>query len=126
MRRRDAGFTYPLTLCLLIIFILFFSMQIEQFMANRKLSHETGTILLEEYYLHASVIKVEGLLQKEGTIPARGTYDFQKGGIVFIPETINGNVQSVNFTLTLQSGEIVIGRGYFDMNLKKFIRWVEL
>ncbi|WP_251551361.1 competence type IV pilus minor pilin ComGG [Neobacillus muris] len=125
MRHREEGFIYPLTLCLLIVFLLFFSIQIGQLTAQRKQSHEAGSILLEEYYLHSSVTKIENLLLAGENIPAKGIIVYQKGKIDYTAETPNGTVQRVNFTLTLQSGESVFARGYFDTGMKKFIRWVE-
>ncbi|WP_462412202.1 competence type IV pilus minor pilin ComGG [Neobacillus sp. Marseille-QA0830] len=126
MKRQEAGFTYPLTLCLLIVFLLFFSMQVDQLTVLRKLSRETETILLEEYYLHSSVTKIEMMFQAGEAIPAKGTVAYQNGNVDYVAEVPIGTVQKINFTLKLQSGETMIGRGYFDTSLKKFIRWVEL
>jgi ComG operon protein 7 len=127
MKNNEKGFTYPLTLCLLIIFLSFFSVRIEQLVSERKMAHETATILQEEYYFLSSVKKVEGMFQEKGTIPAKGTFSFVIGTMDYQAETPTENVQKVNFTLHLHTGdETAIGRGFFDTRTKRLSKWIEL
>ncbi|MEH7501437.1 competence type IV pilus minor pilin ComGG [Neobacillus drentensis] len=127
MKNNEKGFTYPLTLCLLIIFLSFFSVRIEQLVSERKMAHETATILQEEYYFLSSVKKVEGMFQEKGTIPAKGTFSYVKGTMDYQAETPTGYVQKVNFTLHLHTGdETAIGRGFFDTRTKRLSKWIEL
>lgn len=126
MKNNERGFTYPLTLCIVILFLLFFSMHVEKLLTKRKLAHETAAILQQEYYFLSSVKKVEKLFQSGGTIPAKGTIIYLKGTMEYQAETPIGFVQKVNFTVRLDSNEAVIGRGFFDTRSKKLIKWVEL
>ncbi|MFK9093272.1 competence type IV pilus minor pilin ComGG [Bacillus salipaludis] len=123
MKNNQQGFTYPLVLCLLIIFLLFFSMHIEQLLTERKMAHETAAILQQEYYFLSSVKKVEWL-QQSGGIPAKGTIIYVNGTMDYQAETPSGSNQKVNFTLCLKSGEIITGRGFFDLKSKKMVKWV--
>ncbi|WP_335444578.1 competence type IV pilus minor pilin ComGG [Neobacillus drentensis] len=125
MKNSQSGFTYPLTLCLLILFLMFLSIHIEQILSERKMGHETATILQEEYYFLSSVKKIENLFQSAGAIPLKGTLVYQKGNLGYQAETPIVYVQKVNFTLNLYSGEMVYGIGYFDTRTKKLIKWVE-
>jgi hypothetical protein len=125
MRNNQKGFTYPLTLCLLILFLLFFSMHIEQLLTERKMAHETALILREEYYFFSSLKKIEELFQTGGNIPAKGTISYEFGSMDYEAEPPTGYVQKVNFTLRLDSGETIIGRGFFDTRTKKLTKWVE-
>lgn len=124
MKNSQKGFTYPLTLCLLIIFLLFFSMEVEKLLSERKLGHESAVILQEEYYYLSSVKKFENQAQVSGTIPSKGTFGFQKGNMDFLADPPSGYVQRVSFTLRLYSGELVNGKGYFDTRSKKLIKWI--
>jgi len=128
MKNNQQGFTYPLVLCLLILFLLFFSMHIEQLLTERKMAQETAAILQQEYYFLSSVKKVEWLLQTGGNIPAKGTIVYLDGTMDYQTEPITGNVQKVNFTLRLNNGEAITitGRGFFDIKSKKMVKWVEL
>jgi hypothetical protein len=127
MKNNENGFTYPLTLCLIIIFLLFFSARIEQLLSERKMAHETAIILQEEYYFLSSVKKVEVIFQKSGILPVKGTISFVNGTMEYQAETPTGYVQKVNFTLHLHFvDKTVIGRGYFDTRTKRLSKWVEL
>jgi hypothetical protein len=126
MRNKERGFTYPLTLIVLLLFLTFFSVRVEQLLTGRKMAHETSSILQQEYYFLSSVKKVEHMYQSAETIQAKGKILYLNGLMEYLPETPIGNVQIINFTLRLNSSETVIGRGYFDTNLKRNIKWVEM
>jgi len=126
MKNAESGFTYPLTLCLLIIFLMFFSIHVEKLLSERKMAHETSSILQEEYYYLTSVKKIESLFQSAGSIPAKGTLVYQKGNMGYQAEVPAGYVQRVNFTLIMNSGETLNGIGYFDTRSRKIIKWVEM
>jgi hypothetical protein len=125
MRKNEQGFTYPLTLVVLIIFLTFFSFRVEQLLTERKLSYQTAIILQEEYYFHSSVRKIEKIMQTGGVIPIRGSFSFLKGSMAYQAETPIGKIQKVNFTLRMHSGETVGGRGFFDTASKKMTKWTE-
>ncbi|MED3624656.1 competence type IV pilus minor pilin ComGG [Neobacillus thermocopriae] len=123
MINNEKGFTYPITLCLLIIFLLFFSMHTQKLLTERKMSVETALILQQEYYFLSSVKKVENMYQSTGTIPPSGSIPFQKGIMKYQTEPPMEHLLKVNFTLSLQSGETLLGKGYFDMRTKRLTRW---
>ncbi|MFF2448603.1 competence type IV pilus minor pilin ComGG [Neobacillus sp. NPDC058068] len=125
MKNNQQGFTYPLTLCLLILFIIFFSMHIERLQTERMLAHETAAILQQEYYFLSSVKKIEVIFQAGGSIPSKGTIIFLNGTMNYQAETPSGYVQKVNFTLRTKAEESIIGRGFFDTRTKKLIKWGE-
>jgi hypothetical protein len=125
MNNREKGFTYPLTLAVLILFLMMFSVRVEQFYMERRQANETATILQEEYYFHTSVKRIEKMLQSGEPIPKRGTFSFMNGVMEYQAETVIGTVQWINFTLRLHTGELWIGRGLFDINLKKLTMWIE-
>jgi hypothetical protein len=126
MRNNEKGFTYPLTLVLLILFLTVFSFRVEQLVMERKLAHETAVILQEEYYFHSSSKKIEKLMQSGTVIPAKGTFSYLKGSIDFQADSPIGSLQKINFTLRLNTGETVVGRGFFDIATKKMIKWTEI
>lgn len=125
MRNTEKGFTYPLTLCVLILFLLFFSFHVEQLLTERKMAHETATILQEDYYFLSTVKKIEKMYQSTG-IQTKGTFKYSNGIMDYQAETPIGTSQKVNFTLRLNTGETIIGSGYFDTKLKRMIKWVEM
>lgn len=127
MRNNEKGFTYPLTLCLVILFLSFFSLRIEQLLSVRKMAHETDIILQEEYYFLSSAKKVEVNFQKSGTLPSKGAFTFVKGTMNYQADPPTGYIQKVNFTLLLNAGDkAFIGRGFFDTRTKRLTKWIEL
>jgi hypothetical protein len=121
----EKGFTYPLTLTILILFLLVFSFRVEQLLTERKLSHESAVILQEEYYFQSSFRKIETIMLSGNTIPTAGSFPFLKGSMGYQADSPIGAIQKVNFTLRMHSGEIIRGRGFFDLSSKKMIKWVE-
>ena len=126
MRRGENGFTYPFTLIVLLLFLTFFSVQVEALLTERKMAHETSIILQQEYYILSTIKKVEYLYQSRTTIPAKGSIPYVHGIMEYQSEKPLGTVQLINFTLRLHSGEAIIASGYFDTRLKHIIKWVEL
>jgi hypothetical protein len=126
MKNSERGFTYPLTVCTLLLFLIFFSMHIEALLSERKMAVETKEIQMQEYYFLSSAKKVESLYQTRGTIPARGTLVYINGTMNYRAETPSSNIQIVDFTLVLYSREPIVGYGYFDTSTKTIIKWVEV
>jgi hypothetical protein len=125
MKGNEKGFTYPLVLCLLIVFLAFFSLLVERLLTERKQAHETSVLLQEEFYFLSSVKKVENMLQSGGQIPAKGTINFQNGKADFQADSPAGYLQKVQFTLRLNSGETMNGKGFIDTRLKRFVKWAD-
>ncbi|WP_413308854.1 competence type IV pilus minor pilin ComGG [Bacillus sp. 1P10SD] len=126
MINRENGFTYPLTLCLLLVFLVFLTMQVDQLLMERKLAHESATIQQEEYYFLSSIKKVEALYQTVETIPLKGGWTFSNGTMEYQAEAPTGGVQKVTFNLVLNTGIAVTGRGSFDVVTKKLTKWTEV
>jgi hypothetical protein len=125
MIKNQNGFTYPLTLAVLITFLMFFSIQVEQLLTEKKMFRETKMILLEEYYMLSSVKKMESKYQAGEPIASKGIFLFLNGNVNFQADLPSGSTQKITFTLSLPTGETAIGFGYFDKNLKKLTKWVE-
>jgi hypothetical protein len=125
MKSTEGGFTYPLTLILFLLFLLLFSVKVEQLLGERKMAHETQTIFQQEYYYLNSIKKIEKLYQSYSTLPIKGQFTYANGRMDYQAETPIGSTQKVNFTLQLTSGELVRGKGTFDITKKKLSRWEE-
>ena len=126
MRKNEKGFTYPLTLVVLILFLSVFSFRVEQLLTERKLARETAVILQQEYYFHSSTKKIEKLMESGIVFPAKGSFTYLKGKMEYQADSPIGTVQKINFTLKMNTGETVIGRGFFDTASKKMIKWTEI
>jgi hypothetical protein len=126
MNNKEKGFTYPLTLCLLLFFLVFLTMHVDQLLMERRIAHETAAIQQEEYYFLSSVKKVEALYQAGETLPVKGGWTYRNGTMEYQAEAPTGGVQKVTFNLVLNSGIAVSGRGSFDVVTKKLTKWTEI
>jgi hypothetical protein len=125
MLTNEKGFTLPLTLSIMIVFILFLTFQVEQLLTERKMFHETKSILQQEYYMLVSIKKIEKQLVTGETLPAKGKMNYLYGNIDYQIDLPSGNTQKITLSLVLTSGETAWGYGYYDKNAKKIIKWVE-
>lgn len=125
MIQDNHGFTYPLTLSILFIFLLFFSFSYTQLLSERKMARETKIIWQREYYMFSSAKKLEKDLQSRIPIPSNGTFQYQLGRMDFQVDLPVNQIEKVTFTFYLNSGEITFGYGYYDINSRKMIKWLE-
>jgi hypothetical protein len=126
MKNNENGFTYPLTLSILIIFLFFFSIRVEQLLSERKMAHETQKILEQEYYMLSSAKRIEKILQDGGPIELKGTFNYKFGKLDYHAKVPANELQEITFTLQLNSGEISNEIGYFDIRSKKMAKWIEI
>jgi hypothetical protein len=125
MKNNENGFTYPLTLSVLIVFLIFFSVNVEQLQSERKMAHETKKILKQEYYMMSSAKKIEKRIQNGDSIQTNGVFIYKGGKVDYLSSSPLDGIQKVTFTLQLESGEVASGIGYYDINVKKMSKWVE-
>jgi hypothetical protein len=125
MVTNEKGFTLPLTLSILIAFILFLSLQVEQLLTDRKMFQETKSIFQQEYYMLSSIKKIEKKLSSGELLPSKGKMAYLDGNMDYQIDLPSGNTQKITLTLVLNSGGSAWGYGYYDKNAKKIIKWVE-
>ncbi|MGG5255070.1 competence type IV pilus minor pilin ComGG [Neobacillus sp. SM06] len=125
MIHSQKGFTYPLTLSLLLIFFIFFSIRVDQLLTERKFTYNTKISLVQEYYMLTTAKKVEKILQTGDGTTTSGSFSYRDGTINYQIDPPSGSIQKFTLTLKLKSGETVNGYGFYDTNLKMLTKWVE-
>ncbi len=125
MIHNQKGFAYPLTLSLLIIFFIFFSIRVEQHLTERKFTYNTKISHMQEYYMLTTSKKVEKILQTGDGTTTSGSFAFRDGTINYQIDPPSGSIQKFTLTLQLKSGETVYGYGFYDTVSKKLTKWVE-
>lgn len=124
MLKNEKGFTFPLSLCMLILVSTFVIVHTQLYLNEKKLTHETETILKQEYYYLYSVRKIETQLQNGELLQNSGVFSLQEGRVDFIKEDMGSSLK-FTFNLTLFSGEKSVGFAYYNKTQKKMIKWVE-
>lgn len=125
MRQKEKGFTYPFVLMIVILFSLFFTLQLQFYLSEKRLFHESKTILIQEYYMHTAVKKIEASLQSNSLSIGTGEYLFHNGSANYRIETYSSSLLKTTVTIKLDTMEEIVGFVYYDKNQKKMIKWVE-
>lgn len=125
MIQNDKGFTYPLVLMMIILFCFFLTYQVQFYLSEKKLFHESIVILKQEYYMHTAVKKIETELQGNLLSPRAGQYNFQTGLAIFRVESYSSNLLKIIITIKLNTLEEIVGYAYYDVSQKRMTKWLE-
>jgi hypothetical protein len=126
MLRNEKGFTYPLTLCLLILFSMVLVIHIDQYVIEKRMFMETETILKQDYYLLSTVRKIESTLAAiNGETVNAGSFDFYDGHADFQIKKITDTIWEINIQLMTGKKTVITGIAYYDSGSQKVIQWIE-
>lgn len=125
MIRNESGFIYPLTYCILILASTFLVVQLEQYLAEKRLLLETTRILKQDYYLMKSVKEVEVILSTDSEYASESDFTFSSGVVHYQISSLSDSMLKIDFTLTDKENIKIVGYSLYDKNLKKMIKWIE-
>lgn len=126
MLRNQKGFTYPLTLCLFIIFSTMVMIHIEQYVTERRMLKETETILKQDYYLLSAVRTIETNLAIDGNKKEPGSIMFYDGQVDYEIKELTPQLWEININLKTGIDQTdVSGLAYYDTDVQKVIKWSE-
>ena len=126
MLQNEKGFTYPFTLCLIIVFSIVLAIHIDQYVIEKGMLVETETILKQDYYLLSSVRKIESkLAANNGETLDAGSFEFYDGHADFQVTKITETVWEINIQLMTGKKIVIMGIAYYDSGRQKVIQWIE-
>lgn len=122
----EKGFTYPLTFCILLLVSVLLSIQLEQYLSEKRFMRESELILKQEYYFLSSIKQAENQLRQmlDDELPA-GASHFSDGEVVYRTEKLTDSLFKVTFELKMASLPILLGFGYYDKEEGRMIKWIE-
>ncbi|WP_338451650.1 competence type IV pilus minor pilin ComGG [Niallia oryzisoli] len=126
MVRNQSGFTYPLTLCMLILFSTMLMIYMEQLGVEKRMLTETETVLKQDYYLVSTLNTLEESLAAQGKTGSTGIIEFYDGEVQYVITELTDSLWEIK--VHLQTGidnREFFGAAYYDADLKKIIKWVE-
>lgn len=122
----ENGFLYPLTLCFLLFFTMLLLSGMEQFLTMKKLTVESESILKMETQLLRTVQILEDRLVEEEPIPSPGRIIFSDIEAEYVPTQVTESLWDIMIFMK-QDGKIVFrAHAYFDCDIQRVIKWVEL
>jgi hypothetical protein len=127
MLRNQKGFTYPLTLCLLILLSTTLTIQVEQYITEKRMLNETETILKQDYYFLSTIELLQSEIAISDPMPTIGFLDFNDGQISYTIVELSERELEIKLVLTMKRGNgEVEGSAFYDKNLGKIVAWNEM
>lgn len=120
----EKGFMFPLTLCIILLFTLFISINTNHFLAEKRFSIEIEKFQRNQFYFLQSLMKLEQILKEEGDITS-GIFYYDKGTLTYTAIEEESSIRRVDLRLrTVENGQLT-GIAYFDVEYGKLTKWVE-
>jgi hypothetical protein len=127
MLRNQKGFTYPLTLCILILLSTTLIIQIEQLLTEKRMLNETENILKQDYYFLSTIELLQSQLAINDPITTKGSFDYNDGQVRYTIVELSERELEIKLTLMMNRGNGVIeGSALYDKDLGKIIKWSEI
>jgi Tfp pilus assembly protein PilX len=123
--RNEKGFTYPISLCILVFFSLFLLIAVEQNVTEKRFYKETENILIAEYYLLSAVNDAEVQL-KNDMLQDVGKFQYSQGEVTYHRRGISSDIDEISFTLKLRTNQQWDAIARYDKIQQKMVKWIEL
>jgi ComG operon protein 7 len=126
MYKDEKGFTYPITLSLLLSMCILLGASSELLLVEQKMAREAESMYLQEYYLLSSLKKVERSLQDGNGTPVSGNHYYSEGAVQYQTVTESGGGLKVTFRVWVHHNtDFFEGYGFYNPNQKKMVKWME-
>lgn len=127
MLRNQKGFTYPVTLCLLILLSTVLTIQIEQYITEKRMLNQTETILKQDYYFLSTIESLQSQIAISDPMPTTGFLDFNDGQVSYTIIELSEKEIEIKLILTMKRGNgEVKGSAFYDKNLGEIVKWNEM
>ncbi|MEW9107722.1 competence type IV pilus minor pilin ComGG [Cytobacillus gottheilii] len=124
MIREENGFTYPLTLALLLLVSFLLTLHLELYLNEKRIIVEENALLQQEYYYFRTFHHVEELLQTKNH-NMNGVLAFNHGRVAYHTEQMNNNQLRIIYELNLEDEYQLTAYSYYDQDTKQMTRWIE-
>lgn len=120
----EKGFMFPITLCILLLFSIFLTIHLNQYLSDKRYLVEVEHFERNQYYFLQSLKKVENLLMLD-SFNVEGTFIYEKGLVDYEIVDMNEELLRINFRLNTEEQTDLTATAYFNRNLQKMTKWVE-
>ncbi|CAM3734903.1 competence type IV pilus minor pilin ComGG [Cytobacillus oceanisediminis] len=125
MYHNEKGFVYPLTFTIIFAAFFLLTIQLEQYISEKRLTEEAETVLKQEYYLLNSLKRTEILLKEKKEYDLSGSYSFAKGNVSYSMSPLAASLYQITFKTKVGSDSEITTYAYYDIDLEKVIKWIE-
>lgn len=120
----EKGFMFPVTLCILLLFTIFLSVQFNQYIIEKRFLIEIEHFERNQYYFLQSLQQIEKQLQ-EGSSATSGSFTYENGAVTYSITSEGSNLLQITLRSKLDTTEEAMGIGYYNKDLKKLTKWLE-
>lgn len=129
MFHNQKGFTYPVTLCFLLLFSALLMIHLEQNISEKRMLIEMETILKQDYYFLSTAKTLERLLSSNEALPTTGTIEYVDGQANYLIKKVSESLWHIQIDLktSVNNGKTVdaMGIGYYDLESQRIVKWIE-
>ncbi len=120
----EKGFMFPVTLCILLIFMTFLSIHFNQYISEKRYLLEVEDFERNQFYFLQSMKKVESQLQ-EGLLTSKGTLIYEEGTVSYSMSKIATDLFQITYRLNTDEQTDLVAMSYYDTNVQKMVKWLE-
>lgn len=120
----EKGFMFPVTLCIFLLFSIFLTVHVNQYIADKKYLIEVENFERNQFYFLQSLKKVESLLILD-SLNEEGSFIYERGKVDYKIVDMGEGQLRINFRLNTDEQTDLTATGYFDRNLQKVSKWIE-
>jgi competence protein ComGG len=125
MYRNQDGFSYPLTLTIILAALFLLTIQLDQFISEKRIVNQAETVIMQEYYLLCSFKKTEKMLSENIAPDKSGIFSFKNGSVSYEISPVATSLIQITFKTKIGSDKEISGYAYYDTDLQKMIKWIE-
>ncbi|WP_409270641.1 competence type IV pilus minor pilin ComGG [Neobacillus sp. SCS-31] len=125
MPKGNGGFTYPLTLAVLLAISVTLTAASELLLIETRMAKEIETIQIQEYYMISSLKKIEKSFQEGSGTATGGSFAYRRGLVAYTVSTASPGTLKITISVKVDGAIPVEGYGYYDIPLKKMVKWME-
>ncbi|RBP89415.1 competence protein ComGG [Cytobacillus firmus] len=125
MYRNQDGFSYPLTLTIILAALFLLTIQLDHFISEKRIVNQAETVMMQEYYLLCSLKKTEKMLSENIDPDESGIFSFKNGSVSYEVSPVATSLIQITFKTKIGSDKEIFGYAYYDTDLQKMIKWIE-
>lgn len=122
--KNERGFTYPLTLAVLLLLSFLLTMHLEIYLNEKRIAAEEKVLSRQEFYFFRSLKHVEKLLTGNENMVS-GVLSFNNGYVTYYTEQLEEEQVEVTYQMYLEEEYQLTANSFFDQNIGKMTKWVE-
>lgn len=124
MIKNERGFTYPLTLSILLLISLLLTVHLELYLNEKRIIAEENVLLKQEFYFFRTLKHVEELLRgNESSVS--GVLSFHNGYVAYQTKLLSEEQVEVTYQMYLEDEYELTANSFYDKNIDRMTKWVE-